>query len=72
MRRFADCWTDALTGIGHACGHNLIAIASLGAALAAARVLKENDLAGKVVLFGTPAEGMPRLAVELCFPGRIG
>lgn len=48
---------DALIGIGHACGHNLIAISSLGAALAAARVVSEEGLGGKVVLFGTPAEG---------------
>ena len=48
---------DALAGIGHACGHNLIAIVSLGAALATARVVKEEHLTGKVVLFGTPAEG---------------
>lgn len=48
---------DALKGIGHACGHNLIAITSLGAALAAAETLKECGLVGKVVLFGTPAEG---------------
>ena len=48
---------DALAGIGHACGHNLIAIVSLGAALATAEVLKRKGLPGKVVLFGTPAEG---------------
>ncbi|KAF2136325.1 uncharacterized protein K452DRAFT_354005 [Aplosporella prunicola CBS 121167] len=47
---------DALPEIGHACGHNLIAIASLAGALAAARVMEEEDLPGKVVLFGTPAE----------------
>ena len=48
---------DALVGIGHACGHNLIAMVSLGAALATAQVMKEHELGGKVVLFGTPAEG---------------
>lgn len=53
-----DIHTDALAGIGHACGHNLIAIVSLGAALAAARVAEESGLGGKIVLFGTPAEGM--------------
>ena len=50
------CALDALKGIGHACGHNLIAITSLGAALATAQILKEFNLAGKVVLLGTPAE----------------
>ncbi|KAF2172009.1 hypothetical protein M409DRAFT_18240 [Zasmidium cellare ATCC 36951] len=47
---------DALKGIGHACGHNLIAVASVGGALATADTLQKNDLGGKVVLFGTPAE----------------
>jgi amidohydrolase len=47
---------DALPGLGHACGHNLIATASLGGALAAAEVMREQNLAGKIILFGTPAE----------------
>lgn len=41
---------------GHACGHNLIATASAGAAIAAARVMKKLDLPGKLVILGTPAE----------------
>ena len=45
---------DALPGIGHACGHNVIATMSLGAALAAARVADEVGLTVTVV--GTPAE----------------
>lgn len=48
--------TDALVGIGHSCGHNLIATASLAGALATAAVMKKHSLRGKVVLFGTPAE----------------
>ncbi|KAI5926295.1 hypothetical protein F4810DRAFT_656304 [Camillea tinctor] len=47
---------DALEGIGHACGHNLIATASVAGALATAEVMKQHELGGKVVLFGTPAE----------------
>lgn len=47
---------DALKGIGHACGHNLIAIASIGGALATADLVREQAIGGKVVLFGTPAE----------------
>jgi metal-dependent amidase/aminoacylase/carboxypeptidase family protein len=35
----------------------LIAVASVGAALATAEVTMEERLGGKVVLFGTPAEG---------------
>lgn len=47
---------DALTGLGHACGHNLIAMASLAGALATAEIMRTEQLAGTVVLFGTPAE----------------
>jgi amidohydrolase len=45
---------DALPGIGHGCGHNIIAASCLGSAIALARVL--NGTAGTVVVFGTPAE----------------
>ncbi|KAI0454792.1 hypothetical protein F5B21DRAFT_226595 [Xylaria acuta] len=47
---------DALEGIGHACGHNLIATASVAGGLAVAEILRQGELGGKVVLFGTPAE----------------
>ena len=45
---------DALPGIGHACGHNIIAASAVGTALALADVADELDLT--VVLIGTPAE----------------
>ncbi len=45
---------DALPEIGHACGHNMIAAASLGAAIVLRRIL--GDRAGGMVLVGTPAE----------------
>jgi amidohydrolase len=45
---------DALPEIGHACGHNLIAGAALGASLALGSIKK--DLPGKLVFMGTPAE----------------
>ena len=45
---------DALPGLGHACGHNIIASSSVGAAIALASVA--NDLNLKVVVLGTPAE----------------
>ena len=48
------CEYDALPGIGHACGHNVIAAAGLGAGLAAAALAEE--LGGRVVILGTPAE----------------
>jgi amidohydrolase len=45
---------DALPEIGHACGHNLIAGAAVGAFLALAR--QAPALSGSIELFGTPAE----------------
>ncbi|KAN0129893.1 peptidase M20 domain containing protein [Lactarius tabidus] len=47
---------DALPGIGHACGHNLIAMAGVGIALALRAALEKHDVAGTIVLLGTPAE----------------
>nr|UWK20092.1 peptidase m20 domain protein [Trichoderma rubi] len=47
---------DCLPDIGHACGHNLIATASVLGAVATAQVMKQYRATGKVVLFGTPAE----------------
>jgi amidohydrolase len=48
------CEYDALPGIGHACGHNVIAAAGLGAGLAAAALA--DELGGRLVILGTPAE----------------
>lgn len=45
---------DALPGIGHACGHNIIAAMAVGAAVAAARVA--DDVGLTVSVIGTPAE----------------
>ena len=45
---------DALPGVGHACGHNIICAAAMGAALGLAAVAGELGL--KVSLIGTPAE----------------
>lgn len=44
--------------LGHACGHNLIAISGLACALAVKTFLEKGVASGKVVLFGTPAEGI--------------
>src|SRR5262249_58574080 len=45
---------DALPGVGHACGHNVIAALSTGAAIAAASVA--DDVGLTVTVLGTPAE----------------
>jgi len=45
---------DALPGIGHACGHNIIAATAAGAFLGLAGLA--DDLGGTVLLYGCPAE----------------
>ncbi len=65
------CEYDALPGIGHGCGHNIIATAGLGAGLAAAALAEE--VGGQVVVLGTPAEegggGKIRMARAGAFDG---
>ena len=51
---------DCLPGIGHACGHNIIAASAVGAAIAAAKVAGDAGLT--ITLLGTPAE-------EICNAG---
>jgi amidohydrolase len=45
---------DALPKLGHACGHNLIAVSAVAAGLASQQAV--DDLGGSVVVFGTPGE----------------
>lgn len=48
------CEYDALPGLGHACGHNIIAAAGAGAGVALAELA--GVAGGQVVVLGTPAE----------------
>lgn len=55
------CEYDALPGLGHACGHNLIAESAVSAAVAARELIRRSELCeapvkGKIVVLGTPAE----------------
>ena len=52
---------DALAGIGHACGHNLIAVSGVGVAIAVKAALQTHGVSGKVVLLGTPGESFHRV-----------
>ncbi|WP_036783438.1 M20 family metallopeptidase [Pontibacillus chungwhensis] len=45
---------DALPGLGHACGHNIIGTTSVAAAISLSKVLDQTG--GEVVVLGTPAE----------------
>ena len=48
------CEYDALPGLGHACGHNVIATMGAGAGFALAPLM--GELAGTLLVIGTPAE----------------
>lgn len=65
------CEYDALPGVGHACGHNVIAAAGLGAGLAVAALA--DEVGGRVRIMGTPAEegggGKIRMARHGAFDG---
>ena len=62
---------DALPGLGHACGHNIIGTASVGAGIALSRIM--DEITGTIMVFGTPAEesvvegacGKPRMLDEI-------
>jgi amidohydrolase len=47
---------DALPGVGHGCGHNLIATSSIAAGMAAR--CAADALGGTVIVYGTPGEEM--------------
>jgi len=58
---------DALPGLGHACGHNIIAAAATGAALLLRSLLPPD--AASVSIFGTPAEELGIGKIELIKAG---
>jgi amidohydrolase len=45
---------DALPGVGHGCGHNIIGTSGIGAGIAVSKLMK--DLPGELWVIGTPAE----------------
>jgi amidohydrolase len=67
------CEMDALPGIGHACGHNIVGVASTCAAAALVEAGKGRFRSGKVIALGTPAEemgfGKARMVKEGVFRG---
>nr|WP_028933336.1 M20 family metallopeptidase [Pseudonocardia spinosispora] len=61
---------DALPGLSHACGHNLIAASAVGAALGLAEVA--DDAGVTVEVYGTPAEEGGGGKIELLDRGAFG
>ncbi len=57
---------DALPGVGHGCGHNLIGAASAGAAVILSKSL---ELAGEILVIGSPAEETSGAKVTLVKEG---
>lgn len=57
---------DALPGMGHACGHNLIAMSGVGVAIAVKAALEAHDIPGKVILLGTPGTSIPLRGIVFC------
>ena len=45
---------DALPNIGHACGHNLIAISGVAIAIGLKTALEQHNISGRIILLGTP------------------
>jgi len=64
---------DALPGIGHACGHNVIGAAADGAGIALVRALEKLGVPVTVTVFGCPGEegggGKVYMANAGCFKG---
>jgi amidohydrolase len=63
------CEYDALRGLGHACGHNLIATSSAGAGIALARALGAAGARARVTIVGAPAEEGGGGKIPLCRDG---
>lgn len=62
---------DALSGLGHGCGHHMQTPAAIGAALALREALAGSDLPYTLTIYGTPAEetigGKILMAEQGCF-----
>ena len=63
------CEYDALRGLGHACGHNLIGTGSAAAGIALALSLRDRGVAGRVRVVGSPAEEGGGGKIPLCRDG---
>lgn len=61
---------DALPDLGHACGHNIIATAPMGAAVALKAAV--DRFGGKVILYGTPAEENLDRKLDMIEAGAFG
>lgn len=63
---------DALPGVGHACGHNLIAISGVAAAMGVRATMEKHGVKGSVVLIGTPAVRIYTFSADRQEEGGVG
>lgn len=61
---------DALPGLGHACGHNLICTMAVGSGIAMREFA--DEFGGEIVVIGTPAEETAGAKVEMAKRGAFG
>jgi len=62
---------DALAGMGHGCGHNLIAGVALSSGLILKQLLSDHHLKGRVTIMGTPAEEKRGCKIDLIAAGAL-
>ncbi len=62
---------DALAGMGHGCGHNLIAGVALSAGMILKQLLSDQDMKGRVTIMGTPAEEKRGCKIDLIAAGAL-
>ncbi len=62
---------DALPGIGHGCGHNLITGVALGAGILLKELMAKNNVEGRVTIMGTPAEEKRGCKIDLIKAGAL-
>lgn len=62
---------DALEGLGHGCGHNLIAAAALGAGRALGLAMRAGRIPGTLLVIGTPAEETTGGKVQMISAGAL-
>lgn len=58
---------DALPGIGHGCGHNMLGATDTGAGIALSKLV--DEIGGTVVVLGTPAEETSGVKVDMAAQG---
>ena len=62
---------DALPGIGHGCGHNLITGVALGTGIILKELIEETGIKGSISIMGTPAEERRGGKIDLIQAGAL-